>query len=89
VQHLVDRVLACEVSAAAHLLRDPHPRRLPALRRAGVDVLVIEAGLGGRLDATRIGHYVARLFTPIDLDHTAYLGPDVAAIASEKAAVLE
>jgi len=54
----------------------------------GVDAMVIEAGLGGRLDATRIGRYVARLFAPIDVDHTAYLGPDVTAIAGEKAAVL-
>ena len=55
----------------------------------GVDVMVLEAGLGGRLDATRAARFAVTLFAPIDLDHTAYLGPDVTAIAGEKAAVME
>lgn len=88
VQHLVDRVLACEVPRPLTFFEILTLAAFLHFAELGVDVMVIEAGLGGRLDATRIGHYTARLFTPIDLDHTAYLGPDVAAIASEKAAVL-
>ena len=58
-----------------------------AFAAAEVDVLVLEAGLGGRLDATRIGRAVVTVVTSIGLDHTALLGPNIAAIAREKAAV--
>jgi dihydrofolate synthase/folylpolyglutamate synthase len=62
---------------------------LLAFETGEVDAIVLEAGLGGRLDATRILRFAATLFTPIALDHTAYLGPTIAAIAGEKAAVME
>jgi dihydrofolate synthase/folylpolyglutamate synthase len=62
---------------------------LLAFRTAGVDVIVLETGLGGRLDATRVLPATVTLFTPIDLDHQAYLGDTLAAIAGEKAAVME
>ena len=88
VQQLVDRVLACEVPRPLTFFEILTLAAFLHFADVGVDVMVIEAGLGGRLDATRIGRYVARLFAPIDVDHTAYLGPDVAAIAGEKAAVL-
>lgn len=57
-------------------------------REARVDVAVLEVGLGGRLDATNVVDPVAAAITSIDLDHTAQLGPDVAAIAGEKAGVI-
>ena len=88
VQHLVDRVLACEVPRPLTFFEILTLAAFVHFAELGVDAMVIEAGLGGRLDATRIGHYTARLFTPIDIDHTAYLGPDLAAIAAEKAAVI-
>lgn len=88
VQHLVDRVLACEVPRPLTFFEILTLAAFVHFAELGVDAMVIEAGLGGRLDATRIGRYVARLFAPIDVDHTAYLGPDVTAIAGEKAAVL-
>ncbi len=88
VQHLVDRVLACEVPRPLTFFEILTLAAFLHFAELGIDVMVIEAGLGGRLDATRIGQYAARLFTPIDLDHTAYLGPDVAAIAGEKGAVI-
>jgi dihydrofolate synthase/folylpolyglutamate synthase len=53
-----------------------------------VDVVVLEAGLGGRLDATRIRTSAVILFARIDFDHEAYLGNTLAAIAGEKAAVM-
>ncbi len=61
---------------------------LVAFERAGVEVMVLEAGLGGRLDATRVVPARVTLITPIDLDHQAYLGETVDAIAAEKAAVM-
>ncbi len=90
LQALVDRVLAVqdlprpltffEILTLAALLH---------FAASGAELLVMEAGLGGRLDATRVLRHSVTLFTPIDLDHMNYLGPDVVAIAGEKGAVLE
>jgi dihydrofolate synthase/folylpolyglutamate synthase len=57
------------------------------LRRARVDVAIIEVGLGGRLDATNVCDPVATAIVSIDLDHQAWLGDTQAAIAAEKAAI--
>jgi dihydrofolate synthase/folylpolyglutamate synthase len=56
--------------------------------REGVDVAVLEVGLGGRLDATTVGTPRATVITRIDLDHEAILGSTLAAIAGEKAAII-
>ena len=55
--------------------------------RAGVDVAVIETGLGGRLDATNVVDPVAAGVTSIDYDHTEYLGDTLEKIAGEKAGI--
>jgi len=55
----------------------------------GVDVAVLEVGLGGRLDATNVAPAIVSVLTPIALDHTEVLGDTVAAIAAEKAAVIK
>lgn len=57
---------------------------LDVFRRRGVDVAVLEAGLGARYDATTATAADTVVFTPIGLDHTALLGRNVAAIAWEK-----
>ena len=54
---------------------------------AGVDTIVAEAGMGGRLDATRICEAAVVAVASIDLDHRQFLGDTVAAIAAEKIAV--
>lgn len=59
-----------------------------ALAEAGVEVGVIEAGLGGRLDATNVLASRATALTSIGLDHTAWLGETELEIAAEKLAVL-
>ena len=54
-----------------------------------IDIAVVEAGLGGRLDATNILKNVQlSVVTPIGLDHTEYLGPTIKDIAAEKFAVM-
>ena len=53
-----------------------------------VDVAVVEAGLGGRLDATNVLHAPVVVLTSVGLEHTAWLGETQAAIAREKLAVL-
>lgn len=57
--------------------------------RCGVDVAVIETGLGGRLDATNIVTPVLSVITNIGLDHMQQLGDTPAAIAREKAGIIK
>jgi dihydrofolate synthase/folylpolyglutamate synthase len=67
-------------TAAAFLLFSRHP----------ADALLLEVGLGGRLDATNvIEHPVASVVTPVSMDHMEFLGDTLEAIAAEKAAILK
>jgi dihydrofolate synthase/folylpolyglutamate synthase len=52
------------------------------------DVMVLEVGMGGRLDATNVVRPLAALITPIGMDHTEYLGTTIRQIAGEKAGVI-
>jgi dihydrofolate synthase/folylpolyglutamate synthase len=54
-----------------------------------VDLAVVEVGLGGRLDATHAWDGGVAAITNVDLDHTERLGPTIAHIAREKAAIIE
>lgn len=55
-----------------------------------VDYVILETGLGGRLDATNcIEHPALSVITSISLDHMEYLGSTVAAIAGEKAGIIK
>lgn len=56
--------------------------------RAGLDVAILEVGLGGRLDAVNLLDADVALITAIDIDHAAWLGNDREAIAREKAGIL-
>lgn len=56
--------------------------------RQRVDLAVVEVGLGGRLDATHAWDGGVAVVTNVDLDHTEWLGPTVAAIAREEAAII-
>jgi dihydrofolate synthase / folylpolyglutamate synthase len=55
--------------------------------RADLDVIVLETGLGGRLDATNTAPKLACAVTPIGLDHTEWLGTTLGEIAREKAGI--
>ncbi|MCY1015173.1 bifunctional folylpolyglutamate synthase/dihydrofolate synthase [Pyxidicoccus sp. MSG2] len=57
--------------------------------RVGVDVAVLETGLGGRLDATTAASPVVTAITPVSFDHMEYLGHTLGAIAGEKAGILK
>jgi len=59
-----------------------------AMAEAGVDVGVIEAGLGGRWDATNVIDSRVAVLTNVGLEHTRWLGPTVRDIAREKLAVV-
>src|SRR5688500_7744860 len=58
------------------------------LARRGVEVAVIEAGLGGRFDATNVIPSRVQVLTGVGLEHTRWLGPTLKDIAEEKLAVV-
>ncbi|WP_052172835.1 folylpolyglutamate synthase/dihydrofolate synthase family protein [Nocardia sp. BMG111209] len=60
-----------------------------AFAEAPVDVAVIETGMGGTWDATNVVDGQVAVITPIGLDHTDYLGPDLTSIAGEKAGIIK
>lgn len=61
---------------------------LLAFKEAGVELAVLETGLGGRLDATTVAEAKTVAITPVALDHQEYLGETLAEIAAEKAAII-
>src|SRR4029077_12587652 len=67
-------------TAAAFLLFARHP----------ADVVLLEVGLGGRLDATNvIDAPLATVIAPVSMDHTEFLGDTLSLIAGEKAAIIK
>lgn len=67
-------------TAAALLLFSEHP----------ADILLLEVGLGGRLDATNVvDQPLAAVITPVSFDHVEYLGSTIERIAAEKAGILK
>jgi dihydrofolate synthase/folylpolyglutamate synthase len=76
-----DPITFFEITTAAAFL---------AFSRRKADAVVLEVGLGGRLDATNlIERPAVTVITPIDLDHQHYLGSDVKTIAAEKAGIMK
>lgn len=70
-----------EITTAAALL---------AFSRHPADALILEVGLGGRLDATNVVRRPAvTVITPVGLDHQEFLGNDLASIAAEKAGIIK
>lgn len=68
------------VTAAAFMIFAKHP----------ADVLLLEVGMGGRLDATNVVEKpLVTAITPVSIDHSEYLGKDIAAIAGEKAGIIK
>jgi dihydrofolate synthase/folylpolyglutamate synthase len=59
-----------------------------AFADAQCEVMVLEVGMGGRLDATNVVRPLAALITPIGFDHTEFLGTTIRQIAGEKAGVI-
>ena len=59
-------------------------------KQMACDVVVLEVGMGGRLDATNvIKSPLLSVITPLDMDHTDYLGDTIEAIAYEKAGIIK
>ena len=58
-------------------------------QRQRAEWIVLETGLGGRLDATNVITPLVSVITPIGLDHTQYLGPTLTDVAREKAGIIK
>ena len=56
---------------------------------SGLDLVILETGLGGRLDATNVVVPLVSVITNVTMDHEAYLGTTVAAVATEKAGIVK
>jgi len=54
-----------------------------------LDLVILETGMGGRLDATNVIVPLASVITNVTMDHEAYLGVTVAAVAAEKAGIIK
>jgi dihydrofolate synthase/folylpolyglutamate synthase len=76
-----DPVTFFEVTTAAAFI---------AFARIPADVVLLEVGLGGRLDATNVvDHPELSVITPVSVDHVGFLGAELAGIAGEKAGILK
>lgn len=62
---------------------------LEHFKRSGVDIAVLETGLGGRLDATNVVVPLVSVITRIDIEHTGYLGKTIEEIAAEKSGIIK
>ena len=91
------------VAAALTKIRDlvatwePHPTffeittalALQHFATAKIDIVILETGMGGRLDATNAVQSDVAVITPIDFDHQKWLGDTLEQIASEKAGIIK
>ena len=75
-----DEITFFEITTAAAFL---------AFSRSAADVVLLETGLGGRLDATAVASPALTIITSISLDHQHYLGDTIEQIAREKAGILK
>lgn len=93
---LVGRVMVAAEAIESELAEGEHLTQFEVLtaaallhfKESGCDVAVIEAGLGGRLDATAVITSDVQVVTSIGLEHTEFLGNTLEAILEEKAAVI-
>ncbi|WP_425155346.1 bifunctional folylpolyglutamate synthase/dihydrofolate synthase [Candidatus Palauibacter sp.] len=83
------RIIACEASDACTYFEVTTALAFICFAESGVDVAVVETGLGGRLDATNVLRPIGAAITPVGLDHTELLGPSLPAIAAEKAGIFK
>ncbi|MFH1849666.1 MAG: folylpolyglutamate synthase/dihydrofolate synthase family protein [archaeon] len=96
-QAITDKALAIAVISAKKAFDKVKPTFFEALTALALkyfhemncEFVVLETGLGGRLDATNIVDSIISIITPISLEHTEYLGPDISQIAAEKAGIIK
>ena len=82
------RIEAARVDVALTYFEFGTLAALMLMEDAGLDLAILEVGLGGRLDAVNIVDSDVAIITTVDLDHQEYLGHDREAIGAEKAGIL-
>jgi dihydrofolate synthase/folylpolyglutamate synthase len=92
---VIPAVEAMDTAAAGRVRRSPTWFEIVTaaafvhFARVGVDIAVLETGLGGRLDATNVCKPLLSVITSISLDHMSLLGNTIARIATEKAGIIK
>ncbi|WP_428274705.1 bifunctional folylpolyglutamate synthase/dihydrofolate synthase [Candidatus Palauibacter sp.] len=89
LQSAAARVLDCETAEHCTYFELATALAFTCFAECGVEVAVVETGLGGRLDATNVLRPAGTAITPISLDHTEWLGGSPEAIAREKAGIIK
>ena len=90
LEALLDEAIAVNGDLAQTFFEIKTAMAFAAFARQPADILLLEVGMGGRLDSTNvIENPAVTVITPIGLDHQEFLGPDVAAIAGEKAGIMK
>ncbi len=86
---MVDAQLAEEGRAPLTFFEAVTVLAFAAYAEAACDVVVLEVGMGGEWDATNVATGQVAVFTPIDMDHAAFLGDTIAQIARTKAGIIK
>jgi dihydrofolate synthase / folylpolyglutamate synthase len=96
---VTEEAVASGLTAIRNLVTDwdPHPTffevttalALKNFAEAKIDIVILETGLGGRLDATNAIQSDVSVITPIDFDHEKWLGQSLGEIAAEKAGIIK
>lgn len=89
VSSFVERAMPLVTRSGASFFEATTAMAFEAIADAGVDLAIIEVGLGGRLDATNVVQPLVAGVTSIGLDHTEWLGGTTALIAGEKAGIFK
>jgi dihydrofolate synthase/folylpolyglutamate synthase len=96
---VTEEAVASGLTAIRDLVNDwdPHPTffevatalALKCFSEAKIDIVILETGMGGRLDATNAIQSDVSVITPIDFDHEKWLGRSLGEIATEKAGIIK
>jgi dihydrofolate synthase/folylpolyglutamate synthase len=89
VQEFIQKVRAIDFEFSPSFFEISWVMALKHFQTVGCDIIVVETGLGGRLDATNVISPLISVITNIGLDHTAILGNTLPEIAFEKAGIIK
>ncbi|MCB1783037.1 MAG: bifunctional folylpolyglutamate synthase/dihydrofolate synthase [Alphaproteobacteria bacterium] len=90
LEHLIDEVLAFEESRNLSFFEIMTALAFKAFRDVSADVLLLETGMGGRLDCTNVVEKpLATLISRVSMDHMEFLGDTLEGIAAEKAGIIK
>jgi dihydrofolate synthase/folylpolyglutamate synthase len=89
VQDAEDRMVERTPERRATFFEFTTALALEHFRRRGIQIAVLETGLGGRLDSTNVVHPLVSVLTGIGLDHSEFLGDRLEEVAAEKCGIIK